>query len=1030
MKLTKILFCIFILLVLTFSLVVAKDQCSEGQVYDNTLKECVLDTGCSNGYEWNELDQKCEKIKTNHGKIEKDTTLGKVKFKTDIKSDKNKNVLEYAVKIGWGTISIDSKQYPELNQPATLTYKNTCFKNPIVLYNGQWDKSVKITNTGLCEYEVDVEHFSNWSLVDSTWNGTHNRTTVWDSGLGLDTNAVMLLNFENNTYEDSCTTTGNITLCEIADGLQYDFISSFSNIKNITDWRKDSKSIALINLPFDGRKLAESGNKIKDYSTNGKNFTENLGSVANYCATCGIDGKGAYNYTGLGTQNIVYYNNLNLGTNDFTFSLWEKMQNGGSGGNYATLFQDNYYHSSYDGTYVTYITPTGMLFASYDHRTNGENTAISYNFTLNEWYHIAISRDNNILKIYVNGEWKKNGTLTKSLGSGSDFNIGKGALGEYKPVIIDEFIIFNRSLSDEQIYNIYNNQSNIISDEYLNVGDNFSVCITPNNNTADYTQQCSDGKIVTKVFNIVNETEDLSYYDQNVTLYNGVETSESVTSTSLKFDGIDDYGIIDYNTKLNMNESISISLWLNLTSRTNAGRILSKSNSYELLFSGDGTRLQANIVRPSLLSYSEYTNVNFPLNENVHIVATYYNDDIKFYFNGVEQNTTISTSVSGSINTNTNDIYISKNQYVADKEINATIDQLYIFDYELTQTQVNELYTKYTDEETEDFIFYPTGNYISEIYNATVEDPQVGTNLWLATIFDNNTGIDSIYGRAGDCTTLETEDWTLGTFNGSAYTFNGEQGECFQYNMLVGLTSPFIYYNNVTIESYGIYVPNVTDINIYPEDIYAPTTIYGNATFLLNDTDEGYLVFDWVVNDVIVETDIEYVAGNGSNAEVNMSGLFSKFDTIYFNVTPYANSSYGVAQGGTTSSSDKIVLNSDFTISSYYPTITNFTKYVNSRQLFYINLIDVDNDAICNWNIINDISPITQTGTGFSKVVSTYGYSSGETLNINCSCSDGEYTHEKLWYVTLTDNPNVDDTNVVTNSPVIYVRLGYVLHFD
>ncbi len=68
--------------------------------------------------------------------------------------------------------------------------------------------------------------------------------------------------------------------------------------------------------------------------------------------------------------------------------------------------------------------------------------------------------------------------------------------GFYFNGTLDEFRLFNRSLTPEQIAALYNNKTNLIVSQELAVGDNWTADVTPNDNTADGTTRRSNSVIV------------------------------------------------------------------------------------------------------------------------------------------------------------------------------------------------------------------------------------------------------------------------------------------------------------------------------------------------------------------------------------------------------------------------------------------------------------------------------------------------------------------------------------------------------
>ena len=58
-------------------------------------------------------------------------------------------------------------------------------------------------------------------------------------------------------------------------------------------------------------------------------------------------------------------------------------------------------------------------------------------------------------------------------------------------VSLDEIKVFNMTLTAEQIYQIYLNNTDIILHDETTLGENWTVCVTPNNGTVNGTASCA-----------------------------------------------------------------------------------------------------------------------------------------------------------------------------------------------------------------------------------------------------------------------------------------------------------------------------------------------------------------------------------------------------------------------------------------------------------------------------------------------------------------------------------------------------------
>ncbi|MBU0456920.1 MAG: LamG domain-containing protein, partial [Nanoarchaeota archaeon] len=131
---------------------------------------------------------------------------------------------------------------------------------------------------------------------------------------------------------------------------------------------------------------------------------------------------------------------------------------------------------------------------------------------------------------------------TGAIGSGSGSNLIIGAeydLSTPQDGAIDEVRIYNRSLSQQQILNLYNNYTNRFADEETKVGDILSVQAIPNDGTSDGNMVTSnnvtitDNVIPTVDSLILNTTNPLTNSSvENLTAYPTISdsTGESVKS--------------------------------------------------------------------------------------------------------------------------------------------------------------------------------------------------------------------------------------------------------------------------------------------------------------------------------------------------------------------------------------------------------------------------------------------------------------------------------------------------------------------
>ncbi len=360
------------------------------------------------------------------------------------------------------------------------------------------------------------------SLYSSSAVSARNTTLIGTHGWIITDGA------EGEAEEEISTVTLNSTLGtnltnENLTAYVYPFNSSQ---KYIYDWRVDGDSIITVNFPMDIG--------AKEYINN---ITVTLENGVAYNSSGGYDGKGAYYFDG--SDDRILVPNDNMSTKSFTYMAWIKFE---------TTSDDKTIFGHYGGDnneILLWVDNTAdKLYLGLDgNSVSTGNTTL----TAGNWYHVGFSRDfaTGEVKIYLNGAVDGTGTYSTELGfSGCQLRIGAdidsscgGGYGEYFKGYIDEVMIFNRSLSDEQILALYNNRTDMIVSEETNVDDNWSVCVTPNDGTSDGSTVCSNNLTVYSFcVNLsdastyrgrVTETDGKYYINDNVTLCRDIYTTNT-----------------------------------------------------------------------------------------------------------------------------------------------------------------------------------------------------------------------------------------------------------------------------------------------------------------------------------------------------------------------------------------------------------------------------------------------------------------------------------------------------------------------
>ncbi|MBR9683532.1 PGF-pre-PGF domain-containing protein, partial [Candidatus Woesearchaeota archaeon] len=274
---------------------------------------------------------------------------------------------------------------------------------------------------------------------------------------------------------------------------------------------EEVQSIAVLNMPFE--RISDSVfNATKDYSDSNNNGSEQGGVTWN--ATGGHDGKGAFEFDGVDDRITTPFNPIDL-SNDFTITFWQKGD---------TDHTDKFLSADDGGTDRFYIDDnSGTYRVAISDFTNTTSIAVDGN-----WHFISATIENgNSGKFYIDGTLETHSLITLELPD-RNLVIGSNSLqtDSYVNGTIDDVMIFNRSLSADQINALYNNKSYLISSDETNPGERWISCITPNDGAQDGTEVCSNLLIIQTAPNtvqvVLNATSLNNYSADDLTCYTNI----------------------------------------------------------------------------------------------------------------------------------------------------------------------------------------------------------------------------------------------------------------------------------------------------------------------------------------------------------------------------------------------------------------------------------------------------------------------------------------------------------------------------
>ncbi|MBU2561187.1 MAG: fibronectin type III domain-containing protein [Nanoarchaeota archaeon] len=300
------------------------------------------------------------------------------------------------------------------------------------------------------------------------------------------------------------------------------------SVKNIFNWYKNNAQLMLLNLPFEG---GSNSTYTKDYS--GQNHDGTV-SGATRNSTGGYDSKGTYDFDGSVDYISLPVNDMTAGKSETTVMFWVKPDDWTSG---KALWDEC------DGTYWQFSVYTNAWYTrdSSTGSTGSRNNDLAMPTMLTgEWHHLAFvySVEESLKAIYVDGVLNTStSTSVDTLTSNRDFaRIADACDGTNFDGKIDDFMIFNESLSAEQIKAVYQNRTDLIVSDETSANDIWQCEVTPNDGTQDGTTLDSNNLTIKVTidnpsFEYAISAADWTYTELDGSIYNSRSTSWSTNGS-------------------------------------------------------------------------------------------------------------------------------------------------------------------------------------------------------------------------------------------------------------------------------------------------------------------------------------------------------------------------------------------------------------------------------------------------------------------------------------------------------------------
>ncbi|MBT5022003.1 hypothetical protein HON01_04205 [Candidatus Woesearchaeota archaeon] len=931
-------------------------------------------------------------------------------------------------------VNTESNSFNDLNTTAEITFYGLTTAEKYLLKNGvRCDDSdiCNITQNGTTTI-ANVASFSNYSTQDVTNSVPVISNLILNSSTGNNYTSENLTAYWSATDDDS------------------------DSIKNITNWFVSGTSLAVLNMPFEnwGNNGTHNVSNITiDYST-----ISNNGSIVNaaWNSSGGHGGFGAYKFDGDGDYILLGKNNITptlAGTSGITFSAWiypDDIEDGG-----ATDRNNIFDLPINSGDSALYLTLRygGNIYCGGRSQTGDDFQSNETIDTINigSWQHIVCMLDftNDRVYSYHNGTLVGNSSVT--FGS-ETFSPGTPTLPDiigrkvnadsyFFNGSIDEILIFNRTLSHEQILTLYQNQTNLIVSQETNTGDNWSICVTPNDGNEDGIPVCSQNLTILEVspycagnYNSGNWTisSNLNCSNEEINLTGDLTVSNlanfSLINVTLNVEGIVNissglFNVSDSTLEFQLNSNGSSNMTFEENSIIYLDNNIFTSNNSNLgwgwiINTGNFSITNNNVsycgtgstIGPDFTIYSGYSGLIY----NNRFTNPTYAFSYSFNLGGVTNGINLSSNFFSDMAsiTYSSNFTIENNNFTSSVELNSASG------VNFTNNTVGGIVWLSNDDGSQagsQNIF--KNNYFNNIadQNNSMNNTLTYSNSFGEILWENKSNltvstsvslIDKIFlennsiGIADDSNLININTSATITFYGLSdvdkYLLkNGvrcdNQDICnITQNGTTTIANVASFSNYSTQENFE---PNITIPIIIPATAYTNTTLISNTTYTNNNNDNGTVYFRWYVNSSNIYNQTNSSVQNGTTIVAELAGgNFSKGDQI--NVSVYANDG-----------SDNSTLNwsNIITIENYAP---HFDPAVSSKSassdnefFFDINCSDIDGDDVSYFD--NSSLFIINESTG--AINHTPGELDVGTYNINIICGDGTDNSSAVFEYVISD---------------------------
>ncbi|MFC1722753.1 LamG-like jellyroll fold domain-containing protein [Nanoarchaeota archaeon] len=336
-------------------------------------------------------------------------------------------------------------------------------------------------------------------------------------------------------------------------------------VKNITNWFVDGDSWTIVHWAQEGS-VGNESEWVRDYSENNSNHGTVAGTT--WSSSSGYDGWGAHEFLGTDASYIQQSAVTNWPTTAISVEFWIKSSDGGEG-------LVSYSASGHSNEEFLLFNSDNLQVYVGGAATAGTGIVISDG----SWHHVVVtwrSSDGQV-KIYKDGTSAYTGTIASGdsmvqggclyLTQEQDAYCGGLSSGQAMAGYLDDFKVYDRALSPEQVLMQYNNRTDMIDSNETEPGEVWFAGVTGNDGIQDSATNYSNDLTIftpplpTVTDVVLNSTYGTNYSNENLTVYYNSSNADSLANKNITNWYVDNVSIMLLNMPFEVTGGDNESAW-------------------------------------------------------------------------------------------------------------------------------------------------------------------------------------------------------------------------------------------------------------------------------------------------------------------------------------------------------------------------------------------------------------------------------------------------------------------------------------